>query len=62
MNAGADVVASGLATHLVPSARLVELQDRLAALGQDVASHSAIDRVIEPLQVSSCDRLTSGAF
>ena len=49
--AGADVVASGLATHLVPSQKLPELQDKLIALGERLSDERAIEAAISPLQV-----------
>ena len=50
---GADVVAAGLATHLVPSQHLKILQQRLLDLGDRVGDHAAVGEVISSLQVHS---------
>ncbi|KAK9810999.1 hypothetical protein WJX73_004802 [Symbiochloris irregularis] len=47
---GADVVASGLATHLVPSAKMPELRDKLFSLGDRVGNAAAIEATISALQ------------
>ena len=56
---GADIVAAGLATHLVPSHQLQQLEDRLAGLNFLQAGHTrAVNTTIQSLAVRAfCIRL-----
>ena len=65
---GAEVVAAGLGTHLVPSERLPQLRQALAglgdraadaqAVGQALASHQARPAALRPLSTLEARGLT----
>ncbi|PNH09134.1 3-hydroxyisobutyryl-CoA hydrolase 1 [Tetrabaena socialis] len=47
---GAEVKEAGFATHLIPSARLAELEPRLLALGRGAEDMAQVDRLLRSLE------------